>query len=163
MMSKKMTQLRSGHCHTETLYIVAFPGVHYGPEQPITRHKYWATRLPVGSFACTAHSFACSAKLALLAHSAALTSSLARSLLHLWLFCLCFLLFWTIVVFSPTNATSFRQPSLSHCPHSGEPLAALHGSDGLHSFLPLQFHLGLFLLFLFSPSPSGVSSFFFFL
>ena len=44
------------------------------------RLKYWATRSSVRSFARTAHSFACSGLLALLAPSAALTCSLARSL-----------------------------------------------------------------------------------
>ena len=38
------------------------------------RLKCWATRSSVGSFARTAYSFACSALLALLTHSAALTS-----------------------------------------------------------------------------------------
>ena len=44
------------------------------------RRKYWATRSSVRSFARTAHSFACSGLLALLAPSAALTRSLPRSL-----------------------------------------------------------------------------------
>ena len=44
------------------------------------RCKYWATCSSVRSFACTAHSFACSGLLASLAPSAALTRSLARSL-----------------------------------------------------------------------------------
>ena len=42
--------------------------------------KYLATRSSVRSFARTAHSFACSRLLAMLAPSAALTRSLARSL-----------------------------------------------------------------------------------
>ena len=46
------------------------------------RRKRWATRSSVRSFARTAHSFACSALLALLAHSAALIHSLPRSLTH---------------------------------------------------------------------------------
>ena len=55
------------------------------------RLKYWATRLSVCLFACTAHSFARTAHsfarsglLALLAPSAALTRSLARSLPRSW-------------------------------------------------------------------------------
>ena len=51
------------------------------------RRKYWATRSSVYSFARTAHSFACSGLLVLLAPSAALTCSLAcslRSLPRLW-------------------------------------------------------------------------------
>ena len=63
------------------------------------RCKYWATRLSVCSFACTAHSFTCSALLA------ALTSLLACSLRSLpllwesewWVVFVFFLLFWTIV------------------------------------------------------------------
>ena len=47
-----------------------------GQNNLVYRLKYWATR----SFARTAHSFACSAVLALLARSASLTHSLARSL-----------------------------------------------------------------------------------
>ena len=47
------------------------------------RCKCWATRSPVRSFARTAHSFACSGLLALLAPSAALTRLLARSLCSL--------------------------------------------------------------------------------
>ena len=47
------------------------------------RLKYWATRSSVRSFARTAHLFACSRLLALLAPSAALTRSLARSLCSL--------------------------------------------------------------------------------
>ena len=43
-------------------------------------HKYWATRLSIRLFPRTAHSFACSALLALLTHSTALIWSLARSL-----------------------------------------------------------------------------------
>ena len=62
------------------------------------RLKYWATRSSVRSFARTTLSFACSG---LLAPSAALTRSLARSLMGKamirWLFCLCFFLFSTIV------------------------------------------------------------------
>ena len=42
------------------------------------RCKYWATRSSFRSFARTAHSFACSGLLALLARSAALTRSLAH-------------------------------------------------------------------------------------
>ena len=42
--------------------------------------EYWATRLSVRLFARTAHSFACSGLLALLAPSAALTRLLSRSL-----------------------------------------------------------------------------------
>ena len=74
------------------------------------RWVYWATRSSVRSFACTAYSFACSALLALLTRSAALTRSLAHSLRSVrllprswdsewWdgnLFCV-FFLFWTIV------------------------------------------------------------------
>ena len=44
------------------------------------RLKYWATRSSVRSFARTAHSFACSALLALLVRLAALTHLLAHSL-----------------------------------------------------------------------------------
>ena len=44
--------------------------------------EYWAIRSSVHSFTCTAHSFACSALLALLARSTALIRSLARSLAH---------------------------------------------------------------------------------
>ena len=44
------------------------------------RLKYWVTRSSIRSFARTAHSFACSGLLALLAPSSALTGSLARSL-----------------------------------------------------------------------------------
>ena len=44
-----------------------------------SRRKYWATRSSVRWLARTALSFACSALLALLAHSAALTRSLAHS------------------------------------------------------------------------------------
>ena len=44
------------------------------------RRKYWATRSSVHSFTRTAHLFACSGLLALLAPSAALICSLARSL-----------------------------------------------------------------------------------
>ena len=44
------------------------------------RLKYWATRSSVRSFARTARLFACSGLLVLLAPSAALTRSLARSL-----------------------------------------------------------------------------------
>ena len=44
--------------------------------------KHWATHLSVRSFACTAHSFACSALLALLAHSAALIRLLVCSVAH---------------------------------------------------------------------------------
>ena len=47
------------------------------------RRKYWATRSSVRSFARTAHSFACSALLALLARSAALTRLFALSLTSL--------------------------------------------------------------------------------
>ena len=43
------------------------------------RHKYWATRSSIPSFARTAHSFACSGLLASLAPSAALTRSFPRS------------------------------------------------------------------------------------
>ena len=52
-----------------------------------SRCKYWATRLSVRFFTRTAHSFACSALLALFAYSAALTRLLAPSLcsfLHFW-------------------------------------------------------------------------------
>ena len=45
-----------------------------------SRHKYWATRSSICSFACTAHSFACSGLLASLAPTATLTRSLACSL-----------------------------------------------------------------------------------
>ena len=48
------------------------------------RLKSWATRSSVCSFACTAHSFACSGLLASLAPYAVLARSLARSLLRLW-------------------------------------------------------------------------------
>ena len=44
------------------------------------RLKYWATCSSIHSFGCTAHSFACSALLAYLARSTALTRLLARSL-----------------------------------------------------------------------------------
>ena len=44
------------------------------------RQKYWATRSSICLFACTTHSFACSALLALLTCSVALTCSLAHSL-----------------------------------------------------------------------------------
>ena len=44
------------------------------------RLKYWAIRWSIHSFACTAHSFACSELLAWLAHSAVLTRLLACSL-----------------------------------------------------------------------------------
>ena len=61
------------------------------------RCKYWATRSSVCLLARTAHSFVYSTLLALLAHSAALTRSLARSLCSLpcscesdWLFILVF-------------------------------------------------------------------------
>ena len=47
------------------------------------RRKYWATRSSIHSFARTAHSFACFRLLASLAHSAALTRLLARSLCSL--------------------------------------------------------------------------------
>ena len=73
------------------------------------RRKYWATRLSVCLFACTAQSFACSILLAWLARSASLTRSLACSLCSNP--CLCesewfddhffsvfFFLFWTIVL-----------------------------------------------------------------
>ena len=46
------------------------------------KRKYWATRSSVCSFACTIHSFTCSALLDSLALSAALIRSLARSLTH---------------------------------------------------------------------------------
>ena len=45
-----------------------------------SRCKYWAPHSSVHSFTRTAHSFACTALLALLARSAALTHLLARSL-----------------------------------------------------------------------------------
>ena len=44
------------------------------------RLKYWATRSSVRSFTHTTHLFACSALLALLAHTAALTCLLTHSL-----------------------------------------------------------------------------------
>ena len=40
--------------------------------------KYWATRLSIRSFACTVHSYACSALLALLVRSTVLISLLTR-------------------------------------------------------------------------------------
>ena len=51
-----------------------------GQNDKNSRCKYWATRSSIRSFACTAHSFTCSALLALLVRSAVLTHSLARSL-----------------------------------------------------------------------------------
>ena len=51
-----------------------------GPNNQEYRLQYWATQSSVRSFARTAHSFACSALLASLARSAALTRLLARSL-----------------------------------------------------------------------------------
>ena len=80
-----------------------------------SRYKYWATRSSVRFFARTAHSFACSILLALLARFAralrcALLRSLNRSLAHFahslasgtvidWtaIFSVFFFLFWTIV------------------------------------------------------------------
>ena len=47
-----------------------------------SRRKYWATCSSIRLFACTAHSFACSLLLALLAHSAALICLIARSFTH---------------------------------------------------------------------------------
>ena len=49
------------------------------------RLKYWATRSSVRSFARTAHSVACSGLLASLAPSAALTCSLARGTVKVWM------------------------------------------------------------------------------
>ena len=46
----------------------------------VWNRKYWDTRSSARLFACTAHSFACSALLALLTRPAAPTRSLARSL-----------------------------------------------------------------------------------
>ena len=47
-----------------------------------SRGEYWTFRLYICSFAHTAHSFTCLSVLALLAHSAALTRSLAREWLE---------------------------------------------------------------------------------
>ena len=77
---------------------------------PEYRLKYWVTRSSVHSFARTAHSFACSALLALLTrcvHSfscslTSLTSSLVGQWLIRWLFILCFLLFWPTVLCKDT-------------------------------------------------------------
>merc|ERR1719414_494713 len=55
-----------------------------GQNNQKSRLQYWATRSYIRSFARTAHSFTCSGLLASLAPSAALTRSLARSLLRLW-------------------------------------------------------------------------------
>ena len=52
-------------------------GLTVGQNNQESRRKHWATRSSVCSFARTACSFACSALLALLARSAALTRSLA--------------------------------------------------------------------------------------
>ena len=54
-----------------------------GQNNKESRLQFWAIRSSVCSFARTAHSFACSAMLASLARSAALTRSLAHSL-RLW-------------------------------------------------------------------------------
>ena len=68
------------------------------------RLKYWATRSSVHSFACKAHSFACSTLLVLLARSAALIRFLARSLRSVpcswdseWLDCFLFRVFFSIL------------------------------------------------------------------
>ena len=65
------------------------------------RRKYWATRSSFRLFACTAHSFACSALFASLARSAALTHWLTPELVGKWkirwLILLCFFMLWTIV------------------------------------------------------------------
>ena len=53
----------------------------YGSENQELQHKYWVTCFSVCSFTGTAHSFACSALLALLTRSPVLTNSLARSLI----------------------------------------------------------------------------------
>ena len=73
----------------------------------------WVTRLSICSFACTAHSFACSALLASLVRSAALTSltpSLVGKWMIRWLFFQCFFLFWTIVClfYLASNAVFFH-------------------------------------------------------
>ena len=56
--------------------------LHSGSKQPRIGTEHWAIRSFVRSFACTAHTFACSAQLALFAHSAVLIRSLAHSLIH---------------------------------------------------------------------------------
>ena len=75
-----------------------------GQNNQESRQQYWATRSSVRLFARTAHSFACSALLASLARSTALTRSLTHSLalgtvnaMIGWVFFLCFSLFWPIV------------------------------------------------------------------
>ena len=50
-----------------------------------SRRKYWATRSSVHLFTHKAHSFACSAVLASLMHSAALTHSQACGKLNHWM------------------------------------------------------------------------------
>ena len=57
---------------------------HWGEWLWNRRVEHWAIRSSVRSFACTAHSLACSALLASLARSAALIHSLARSLQSWW-------------------------------------------------------------------------------
>ena len=74
------------HCSRQSPRLSKYPSTMVQISQK-SRHKYWATHLSVRSFAYTvpsftytAHSFACSALLALLTRSAALTCSLACSL-----------------------------------------------------------------------------------
>ena len=50
----------------------------------VWNRKYWDTRSSARLFACTAHSFACSALLALLTRSAAFIRSFARSVTRSW-------------------------------------------------------------------------------
>ena len=59
-----------------------FPHSTVGQNSKELGCKYWATHSSLCSFAWTAHSFTCSALLALLVHSAALIRSLACSFTH---------------------------------------------------------------------------------
>ena len=87
------------------------------------RLKYRATRSSVRLFACTAHSFTCSALLALLAHFAALTYLLARPLTPklMAIFSVSFL-FWTIV--------SWRDYNRQKCDKDGREMDGDYGDYG---------------------------------